>query len=65
MLPSVQYLSKDQEEELRRTARQLVAPGKGILAADEPPGDTHSPNKTIFEEKNALVNEWWCILFIH
>jgi fructose-bisphosphate aldolase class I len=31
----VPYLPKDREDELRRIAKALVAPGKGILAADE------------------------------
>jgi len=34
----VQYLSKDQEDELRKIANAIVAPGKGILAADESTG---------------------------
>ncbi|KAK3084083.1 hypothetical protein FSP39_007845 [Pinctada imbricata] len=33
-----QYLTKDQEDELRNIANQIVAPGKGILAADESTG---------------------------
>lgn len=33
-----QYLTPDQEEELRQIANQIVAPGKGILAADESTG---------------------------
>ncbi|XP_060569292.1 fructose-bisphosphate aldolase-like [Ruditapes philippinarum] len=32
------YLTSEQEEELRKVANAIVAPGKGILAADEPPG---------------------------
>jgi len=32
------YLSKEQEDELRRIAQAIVAPGKGILAADESTG---------------------------
>lgn len=31
----VPYLSKEKEDELRRIANAIVAPGKGILAADE------------------------------
>jgi fructose-bisphosphate aldolase, class I len=30
-----QYLTKDQEDELRAIANAIVRPGKGILAADE------------------------------
>lgn len=30
-----QFLTKEQEDELRRIANAIVAPGKGILAADE------------------------------
>jgi fructose-bisphosphate aldolase class I len=33
-----QYLSKEKEEELMKIAAAIVAPGKGILAADESPG---------------------------
>jgi hypothetical protein len=33
-----QYLSAEQEEELRQIANAIVAPGKGILAADESTG---------------------------
>ena len=31
----VDYLPRDREDELRRITKVLVAPGKGILAADE------------------------------
>jgi len=34
------YLTADQETELRRIANAIVAPGKGILAADESTGTT-------------------------
>lgn len=33
-----QYLSQEQEDELKQIANQIVAPGKGILAADESTG---------------------------
>lgn len=33
-----QYLTPEQEEELKQIANQIVAPGKGILAADESTG---------------------------
>lgn len=33
-----QYLTKEQEDELRQIANSIVAPGKGILAADESVG---------------------------
>ena len=33
-----QYLNKEQEDELRKIANAIVAPGKGILAADESTG---------------------------
>jgi len=33
-----QYLSREQEEELRKIANAIVVPGKGILAADESTG---------------------------
>ena len=32
------YLSKEQQDELRSIAQAIVAPGKGILAADESVG---------------------------
>lgn len=32
-------LTKDQEDELRKIAAAIVAPGKGILAADESTGE--------------------------
>jgi len=32
------YLSKEKQDELRKTANAIVAPGKGILAADESTG---------------------------
>ena len=32
------YLSEDQQNELKRIANAIVAPGKGILAADESTG---------------------------
>lgn len=35
-----QNLSPEQEDELRKIANAIVAPGKGILAADESTG-TH------------------------
>ena len=34
----VPYLSKDKQDELRNIANAIVAPGKGILAADESTG---------------------------
>ena len=34
----VPYLTKEKEDELRRIANAIVAPGKGILAADESTG---------------------------
>ena len=33
-------LTKEQEDELRKIAAAIVAPGKGILAADESTGET-------------------------
>jgi len=38
MASYAQYLSKEQEDELRSIANAIVAPGKGILAADESTG---------------------------
>jgi len=37
-LSYAQYLTKQQEDELRKIANAIVAPGKGILAADESTG---------------------------
>jgi len=37
-LSYAQYLTKEKEDELRATANAIVAPGKGILAADESTG---------------------------
>jgi len=34
------YLPKEKQDELRQTANAIVAPGKGILAADESTGKT-------------------------
>jgi len=34
----VHYLTPEKEDELRRIANAIVAPGKGILAADESTG---------------------------
>lgn len=38
MASYAQYLTREQEEELRQIANAIVAPGKGILAADESTG---------------------------
>lgn len=38
MASYAQYLTKEQEDELRQIANAIVAPGKGILAADESTG---------------------------
>jgi len=35
----VHYLTPEKEDELRRIASAIVAPGKGILAADESTGN--------------------------
>ena len=35
-------LTKQQEDELAAIAQKIVAPGKGILAADESTGKIHS-----------------------
>jgi len=39
-----QCLSAEQEEELRQIANAIVAPGKGILAADESTGTLYYCN---------------------
>jgi len=38
MASYAQYLTKEKEDELRAIAAAIVAPGKGILAADESTG---------------------------
>lgn len=45
-----QYLTPDQEEELRQIANQIVAPGKGILAADE---STGMFNSTFIQQQSS------------
>lgn len=39
MASYAQFLTKEKEDELRATARAIVARGKGILAADESTGE--------------------------
>ena len=39
------YLTPEQQEELRQIANAIVAPGKGILAADESTGIVFRPIK--------------------
>lgn len=41
MASYAQYLTKEQEDELRGIANAIVAPGKGILAADESTGQSN------------------------
>ncbi|ESO11108.1 hypothetical protein HELRODRAFT_91686 [Helobdella robusta] len=48
----VPYLPKDREDELRRIARALIAPGKGILAADESNASMHKRLDMIKMENN-------------
>ncbi|KAK6040028.1 fructose-bisphosphate aldolase class-I [Cooperia oncophora] len=45
-----QYLTKEQEDELRSIANAIVAPGKGILAADESTGSMEKKMKGIGTE---------------
>lgn len=47
-----QYLTKDQEDELRKIAKAIVTPGKGILAADESTGSMDKKLKPIGLENN-------------
>ncbi|XP_021345403.1 fructose-bisphosphate aldolase-like [Mizuhopecten yessoensis] len=47
-----QYLSATQEDELRKIANAIVAPGKGILAADESTGTIGKRFATINVENN-------------
>ncbi|KHJ98725.1 hypothetical protein OESDEN_01294 [Oesophagostomum dentatum] len=42
-----QYLTKEKEDELRGIANAIVAPGKGILAADESTGSMDKKLKNI------------------
>lgn len=46
-----QYLTKDQEDELRAIANAIVRPGKGILAADESIG---KHNTTLTKDDDFL-----------
>jgi fructose-bisphosphate aldolase class I len=46
------YLTREQEEELRATAAKIVAPGKGILAADESTGSCEKKLKPLGLENN-------------
>ena len=48
----VPYLPKDREDELRRIARALIAPGKGILATDESNASMHKRLDMIKLENN-------------
>jgi fructose-bisphosphate aldolase class I len=48
-----QYLTKDQENALRKTAEAIVADGKGILAADESTGTIGKRFQSINLENNA------------
>jgi len=47
-----QYLTKEQEDELRTIANKIVAPGKGILAADESTGTMGKRLSNINVENN-------------
>lgn len=49
-----QYLTSEQENELRRIANAIVAPGKGILAADESTGKC----KTLSLDETTLYAVW-------
>uniref|UniRef100_R7VNZ2 fructose-bisphosphate aldolase n=1 Tax=Columba livia TaxID=8932 RepID=R7VNZ2_COLLI len=40
MTPPVPALTPEQKQELATIAQRIVAPGKGILAADESTGNT-------------------------
>jgi len=46
------FLPRDREDELRRIAKVLVAPGKGILAADESNNSMHKRLDMIKMENN-------------
>ncbi|CAJ0572826.1 unnamed protein product, partial [Mesorhabditis spiculigera] len=50
--PYAQYLSKEKEDELRQIANAIVAPGKGILAADESTGSMEKRLASIGLENN-------------
>lgn len=52
-----QYLTSEQENELRRIANAIVAPGKGILAADESTGKckTWSLDETILYGVTKII----------
>jgi fructose-bisphosphate aldolase class I len=46
------YLTAEQQAELRRIAEAIVAPGKGILAADESTGTIGKRLQQINQENN-------------
>jgi len=46
------YLTKEQEDELRTNALKIVAPGKGLLAADESTGSCEKKLKPLGLENN-------------
>ncbi|KHN77077.1 Fructose-bisphosphate aldolase 1 [Toxocara canis] len=56
-----QYLTKEQEDELRQIAQAIVTPGKGILAADESTGSMDKKLKPIglenVEENRRLYRQ--------
>lgn len=53
----VPYLTKEQQDELRRIAKAIVAPGKGILAADESTGEFISHSRMIVSQKSLDILE--------
>jgi len=55
------YLTPEQEDELRKIANAIVAPGKGILAADE---STGAPNEqsVILQKMHKLYCSLWYMI---
>ena len=72
------YLTKEQEDELRRIANAIVQPGKGILAADESVGsmgkrlegigvENDEENRRLYRELLFTTDRYWlgcCFLML-
>ncbi|KAM3654149.1 fructose-bisphosphate aldolase A-like [Ammospiza maritima maritima] len=59
MLPPMPALSPEQKKELAAIAQRIVAPGKGILAADESPGLQHCKRLSSVGAENTEENRRW------
>lgn len=52
------FLSAEQKKELSDIAQRIVAPGKGILAADESTGMTAAGTHRLTCREGASSSEW-------